>query len=276
ALAKSAQEQKAFDRRDAYLRKAHLAAPSAEIAIGLTQAQLQLHQGQLEQALATLDHLRSIAPRHAVVLKLLERVYVHLGDWRHLLELIPFLYKTKVITRNELSGLEINAYNELLRSALNREDHFNALQTIWNTIPKKLQANPLLVYSYASQLVRYSERATEIEELLYKTLKKSWNAPLAGLYGTIIIADAKIQLTHAENLLKRYDKKPSLLLSLGRIAMRCQLWGKARSYFEESLQIEVNPETYLEYGKLLEQLGDLPGAMNTYREGLTINTLHKI
>jgi len=270
ALAKSAHEQKAFDRRDTYLRKAHLAAPHADVAIGLTQAQLQLNQGQLEQALATLDHLRSIAPRHALVLKLLERVYVHLGDWRHLLELMPFLYKAKVVTRDELTRLEINAYTELLRSVNNRADHLTALKAIWKSIPKKLQTNSQLVYHYASQLTFYPECSTDIEECIYKTLKKSWDPALGRLYGTIVVPDAKIQLMHAENLLKRYDKQASLLLSLGKIAMRCQLWGKARGYFEESLQVEINQETYLEYGKLLEQLGDSSGAMNSYRDGLSI------
>jgi HemY protein len=268
ALAKSAHEQKAFDRRDTYLRKAHLAAPQADIAIGIMQVQLQLNQGQLEQALATLDHLRHVAPRHALVLKLLERVYIHLGDWRHVLEIAPCLYKAKVITRDELTKLELHVYNELLNSTTNRSDHLTALQTIWRSIPKKLQTNPPLVYSYTHQLVVYPEQSIEAEELIYKTLKKSWDARLARLYGTIILPNTKIQLTHAESLLKRYGKQAMLLLTLGKISVQCQLWGKARTYFEESLHLEANQETYMEYGKLLEHLGDLPGAMNSYREGL--------
>src|SRR3990167_598109 len=95
AAAKAAQAQCAYDRRDAYLKKAYEIAPQSEIVIGLTQAKLQLEQGQLEQALATLDHLCSIAPRHPAVLKLLERVYIHLGDWKSLLKLIPVLRKAQ-------------------------------------------------------------------------------------------------------------------------------------------------------------------------------------
>src|SRR5580700_10751810 len=76
ALAKAAHEQEAFDRRDTYLRKAHAAAPDADVVIGLTSAQLQMNQGRLEQALATLKHLKTLVPKHVLVLKLLERVYV--------------------------------------------------------------------------------------------------------------------------------------------------------------------------------------------------------
>jgi hypothetical protein len=36
--------------------------PSADVAVSLTQAELQLADHQLEQALATLKHLRSVAP----------------------------------------------------------------------------------------------------------------------------------------------------------------------------------------------------------------------
>ena len=61
--ARSAQQQGAYDRRDEYLRLAHKAMPSADIAIGITQAELQLSHNQYEQALATLNHLSSIAPK---------------------------------------------------------------------------------------------------------------------------------------------------------------------------------------------------------------------
>jgi HemY protein len=271
ALAKSAQEQKAYDRRDMYLRKAHAAAPQADVAIGLTQAQLQLSQGQLEQALATLDHLRSVAPQHAFVLKLLERVYIHLGDWKNLLTLLPSLYKAKVLTREQLAQLELKTYLELLRSSAGRADNLSSIQALWRSIPKKLQSNPQLIDCYATELMNYPEQADEIEALVYKTLKKSWDDRLGRLYGSLAITDSKKQLSHGEHLLKYYDKQAVLLFTLGRLAMRCQLWGKARTYFEESLALEASRDAYAEYGKLLEQLGDTTAAMQSYRDGLELN-----
>ncbi|MCK5639739.1 MAG: heme biosynthesis protein HemY, partial [Gammaproteobacteria bacterium] len=61
---RAAQKQGAEQRRDYYLAKAHQSMPEAELAIGLTQAEVQISQGQLEQALASLRHLETIAPRH--------------------------------------------------------------------------------------------------------------------------------------------------------------------------------------------------------------------
>lgn len=104
--AKAAQELGAYQRRDDYLRRAYQSNPTAQIAIGLTQAQLQLQHNQLEQALATLKHLRDLSPKHAYVLKLLQRVYWELQDWDNLIKLIPELKKYKVISREEAKRLQ--------------------------------------------------------------------------------------------------------------------------------------------------------------------------
>lgn len=269
AAAKAAHEQRAFERRDAYLRKAHHFAPHAEVAIGLTQANLQLEQGQLESALAILNHLCSIAPRHDAVIKLLERVYIHLGDWKNLLNLLPVLRETKIIAKEYLDKLEIKVYEELLKSTL-KTASAPALRALWHTIPKKLKQNPPLAYCYTIQLLHHAEAANELEEVLYKNLKKSWHKELARLYGLLVTTDSRQQLAHAEGLLRHYKNEGVMLLTTGRLCMRCQLWGKARHYFETSLSLEANPETYMEYGKLLELSNDWSSAAKNYHEGLKL------
>jgi HemY protein len=270
ALAKAAHEQAAYDRRDTYLRKAHAAAPDADVVIGLTSAQLQMSQGQLEQALATLKHLKSLAPKHVLVLKLLERVYVHLGDWHALLALLPKLYKAGVVNREQLTMLEKKVYEEILKSFNSREAGLSDLHDLWETVPRKLQKEPGVIYCYAKQLLNYPDDGHEIEYLIYKVLKKTWDMPLAKLYGIVKTTDPKKQLSHAETLLKQYPNEAVLLLSLGRICVRSQLWGKARSYFQESLNLEAHADTFAEYGKLLEHLGDSTAAMESYRDGLDL------
>lgn len=270
AAAKAAHEQGAFDRRDAFLRKAHHLAPQAEVAIGLTQAQLQYDQGQLEQSLATLDHLRAVAPKHGFVLKLLEKVYTRLADWQGLIKLLPYLRKAKLINDDQMEKFEINMYQELLLNTANRQEGLTAIQNVWQTIPKKLQHKPQLIYTYAKILLPYPEKANELEVLLNKTLKKTWDKDLVKLYGLLTTSDPKKQLIHAENWEKHYGKQATLLLTLGRLCERCQLWGKAKSYFEDSLALEANPETYIEYGKLLEHLGETELAIENYRDGLVL------
>lgn len=106
AAAQAAQEQGAIERRDEYIQKAYQMAPEAELAIGITQAELELKRHELAQAEATLTRLREKSPRHPRVLALLEKVYVRLGAWKELHALLPSMRKAKLITADELMHFE--------------------------------------------------------------------------------------------------------------------------------------------------------------------------
>lgn len=267
AAAKAAHEQRAYDKRDQYLRKAYEVAPQAKIAIGLTQAQLQFAQGKLEQALATLDHLRQSAPKQEVILKLLQKIYTRLADWRALLALLPALRKAKILSTEQADNLEMHAYQELLQEKMLTQE---ALRNVWKSMSRKLQKDPAVLAIYVKQLRRYPEMAAECEMLLCDALKKSWNTELVVLYGQLITLNPVKQLAAAEKWLRYYPNQAALFLTLGKIAMRCQLWGKAREYLENSLKLEMQAETFAEYGKLLEQLGEQDAALKHYRDGLML------
>lgn len=265
ALAKAAHEQAAYDRQEIYLQDAHRVTAHAEIAVGLMQAQFQIEQGQFEQALATLMHLQAREPSHSLVLKLLERVYVHLGDWNQVLKLLPSLYKSNALTSDQFELLEQTTYIQLLKATMNHPEGIAELRAVWNRMPRKLQKNPQLLGCYAQQLMFYPGETIDVIDLLNKSLKKSWNADLIKLYGLINTIDPIQQLVTAERWVTLYPNQALLFLTLGRLSMRCQLWGKARSYFEKSLALEESAIAYFEYGKLLEQLGETSTA---YRDGL--------
>ncbi len=256
-LAKVADANHEYDKRDNYLQKAHIVSKNADIPVGIVQAELQLHRGQIEQAKATLIALRRIAPRQPVVLKLLERVYVHSGDFDSLLKISPDLYKAKVVNREEYALLQKRIYVELLKNSK------NPLET-WKTIPKKFALDPECLFYYAKS----QPASNEIEDMIFKSLKKSWNKDLMELYGKLQTPDLKKQLSHAESLLKYYPKEPVLLCVCGKLSTRAKLWGKARSYFIESLKLDPKPQTFAAYAILLQKLGDQAGALENFKEGL--------
>jgi HemY protein len=269
AAAKAAHEQAEFDKRDNYLQKAYDLAPQSAIPIGLIQAQLQFDQGQLELALATLNRLRALAPKQEQVLLLLKKLYIRLSDWSDLLNLIPSLRKIKSIDMQMLNHLEQNIYKELMTSAGNKKD-LEGLHQVWKSLPKKLKRSPLLVNTYVKQLLKFDNASPEVELLIHQTLKKTWDSDLVYTYGKLENVDPKYQLTHAEQWLSIYGPQPVLLLSLGRICIRNLLWGKARYYLEENLKNNPFPETYLEYAKLLERLGEVEQAIQHYHSGLEL------
>ncbi len=273
SAARAAQEQEAYDRRDNYIRLAHRSTPEAEVAVGLTQAELQLRHGQLEQALATLKHLQTLVPNHRQVIKMLQKLYAELKDWQHLLDILPKCRRYKVLNDDEITNLEKQAFLALLQQAC-KGSNIASINRTWHTLPKQLSQDKTLLTVYATKLLELNENSMT-ETLLRQAIKKSWHESWVELFGRVISHEPSKQLAVAETWLKNHPNNPTLLLSLGRIAKRCKLSGQARHYLEESIQLKPQAESYYELGDVLEQLGDTQAALTNYRHGLTLTNKHK-
>jgi len=267
AAARAAQLQGEHERRDAYIRLAHENMPSADVAVSLTQAELQLADHQLEQALATLRHLRSVAPKHTYVLRLLRRLYEQLGDWEHLRELIPELRRRKVEPAEELRVLEIKTHRALLEQAFISTDESH-LEQAWAAVPKSIRMTPDLVSDHVGYL---QERRQDVqaEKLLREALKQGWNAQLVELYGLLDCPEPGKHLSRLEKFLKDHPEDPTLLLTLGRLSLRAQLWGKARGYLEACVNRNGPIDAFRELGHLLEHMNEDDNALQVYRQALT-------
>ena len=261
--ARAAQKQGEELRRDEYLSQAYQSMPDAELAVGLTQADLQLSQGQAEQALATLHYLRTIAPKHGYVLYFLKKLYEKIESWEDLLNLLPDLQKQHVLSDDDYSALEHRVHSQRLKGAASLEK----LEDIWLDLPRKLHHAPDLLLDYAEGLCRLNEEQ-KAEAVLHDYLKKHWDPTLIRLYGQIHGTNLNKQLDTAEHWLREYEHHPELLLALGRLSLQNQLWGKARSYLEASMGAEARAETCCELGNLLSQLGEDEQAAAYYRQGL--------
>ncbi len=272
AAARAAQLQGAHERRDQYLQLAHESMPSADIAVSLTQAELQLAHQQLEQALATLKHLKSIAPKHVYVLKLLSELYQQLGDWQQLKELLPELKKRRACSESELQTLENRVHQFSLQQAAGKD--LAALEYAWKQIPRRKRFNTNLVIDYSRHLVSLKAQDKAIKEIshcLNKHRDEEWDEEILIAYGNINGTNPASQLTVAESWLKIKSSNPALLLMLGRLSLKAKLWGKARSYLEASIETQPATSTYHELGNLLEQMGETDKAREYYRLGLDMN-----
>ncbi|NIP72816.1 MAG: heme biosynthesis protein HemY [Gammaproteobacteria bacterium] len=266
--ARAAQHLGLHERRDRYLREAYQSAPSAEVAVGLTQAELQIAHHQLEQALATLTHLHSVQPRNGYVLRLLVGVYEELRDWRHLREFLPLVRRREIMSESTAQELERQVHAELLHQTAEAGD-VEALRVHWRELPRQLREEDDLLLDYARALQAHGA-ADEAEGLIRGALRKRWNDRLIHLYGLLDTDYPVRQLSLAEEWLKEHGKNPVLLLSLGRLCLRNRLWGKARIYLESSIGLGPRPEAYKELGALLEHMEDQDAAMHCYREGMAL------
>jgi HemY protein len=271
AAARAAQQLGKYDQRDNYLKDAHDAKPEAEIAIGVTQAELQLASNQTERALATLTRLRTVAPKHDYVLKLLSKVYYQMKDWSELCDLLPDVRKKKLINEDKLKQYEISAFTGCLDNAGNKDA--DALDRAWSKLPKSYQTDADLILHYIELVNRFKQSTKKIEQIVVKSINQNWNANLVGYYGKLIIEDTTHQLNTAEKWLNDFGSNDVLLLALGRICIRLKLWGKAQNYLEASIGIRPCAESYLELANLLSrnELNEQEKACGYYQQGLQLS-----
>ncbi len=267
--ANAAQQLAAYDRRDQYLILAHESMPSADLAVGLSQARLQMDHQQWEQALATLIRLRELAPKHSYVLKLLIKLYVQLKEWDKLVQVLPEARRAKSLSPADTDALEVRSFHELLIKSMGRQSSIDQLHRTWQRIPERLKDKQVLLAQYIQGLINFKEEHLA-EPLLRKAIKQRWDNYWVYLYGMISGNDPKQQLLFAESWLRDNPSNDILLLTLGRLSLRNRLYGKAQDFFRNSLNSKERPETLQELGKLLEQMGEEAEAMECYRRGLSL------
>ena len=268
--ARAAQLQGAHERRDNWLMLAYEHDSEAANAVLLTQAQLQIDHDQFEEALATLRKVNENKPGHRQALALLSSIYSRLGDWTALRELLPDLKKKKAMNPSALDAITRRAYIESIREAGHAGDQ-ETLNTLWTATPAPLKKQSDVLHAYITALTD-SRQAAAAEKTLRKVLAVEWSSELVLDYGLLEGPNASKQLAVAEGWLKTHANDAELLLTAARLAMRDELWGKARSYLESSLAINPRVEGYHLYGRLLEKMGETEGAAIAFRNGLTLAT----
>ncbi len=277
AAARSAYELGEHKEAHELLHKAEKCGPNNVLAIALTQARMQLLDKKYELCVATLERVKKKVPRHPVILDLLRQSYTALRDWRGLQSLLPTLRRQKVYTEEKMKMIENNLYQALLTDAgeqakrVSGKQSLQKLEEAWQLIPRVLQRQPEMVEPYV-RMLRQHDGDVVAELVLRRMLNKNWSENLVRLYGLVESEDPQKQLLTAKDWLKERPGNASLMLTLGRLCLRNELWGKARDYFESSLRLQRDPETFAELARLLAHLGEHERSTEYYQEGLLMMT----
>lgn len=266
AAAHSAQRQNNSHRRDEYLRQASEVNPKAKIAVGLTQAELQIRDKQYEEALATLVQLDELAPKHPHVQKQLAKLQHQLQEWEKLQPMLAALSKNPIVSSEEYTRIEKDAAIGMLQKSAAGMGSADVDQ-IWGTLSKTARLNPDVVAVYCKQLVAQgaSERA---EPIIRKSLNAQWDDALAAIYGQLSLKNPKSALKQTEKWLQDRSDSAELLMAAARLSAEARLWGQARSLYQESLSLKAKPQTYAYMAELLESMGEEDAARNAYQTGL--------
>lgn len=247
-----------------FLQAASDAEPSAAGAIDILRAQNKVRAGDFAQAQSILAQSQHNVARHPRVLHLLQQAYEGQGEWDQLLGLLPDLRKNKLLSDEESEQLERDIALRRLRAATAAAD----LDSVWQGLPSRVKQDSAVLRRYVSRLLELGEHAVA-EKVIQRALKRQWDTELVGQYAMLDNDNAAARLSHAERWLSDHPEDAQLLLCLGRLCLRDNLWGKARDYFESSYRIEPGAQVCAELGRLLIGLGEPKVASAYYREGLS-------
>lgn len=256
---------------DKYLLAAEESSSKADLAVGLTQAEMQVDRGQFEGALATLMRVRAVSSTHPAALKLLAQVYQGLGEWGQVRKLLPELRKANVLSSEEIHELECSAYSDALMAAVRGKEGVSGLEKAWKHVPRSLASDPCLTSTYVEQLIDLGE-PVKAERFIHHSLSQSWDEQLVDWYGRVLGHNVASQLATVEAWLQQRGGSAALLLAAGRLCLANRKWDKAREYFEASLKQNPSAEAYAELGRLLSSQGDSADSVDLLQKGIAISS----
>ncbi|MEH8251733.1 heme biosynthesis HemY N-terminal domain-containing protein [Aeromonas veronii] len=262
SAAKAAQARGDDARRDQYLQKAQEENPKAELALTLTQTQLQIEQGQYDTALAMLESVYALNPRHPMVLDQLRQVHLARQDWSALCDLIPSLHKVGKLTPKQEEDLLQQAWSGRLQQAAGS---LETLKAVWQDLPRKLRLEPELLACYGDllrQLGADGEAATLWQEALRKQPMPQLLARLPKL---------KLDSYHPLlALLQKQQGQPEVDTALAQLYLLAGQLDDAQKLLEQEVERAPSAAAYHALGQLMDKRRLTNKANEYYRQALEL------
>ncbi|MFA0415172.1 heme biosynthesis protein HemY [Vibrio renipiscarius] len=254
-------------KRDHYLNLA-LEQKDSRLAVELTRAKQQVREGMFDDASATLSSLSADYPNNAVILKLLNNVYLELKLWQPLLDLQPKLAKAKLITKDEQQQLELRAECGLLTEIAEQKGSEGLIQH-WNSLSRKLKTDLHLVECFSTQLIK--RKADEHAFTVVKeTLKKHPAADLYKLLPQMNLADNHPAIVFLDEVLRKDGNNAEAHSALAQFQLRNQKWPEAQQHFEKALALRSNVSDYAYLADTLEKQNLNKAAHEVSKKALTL------
>ena len=259
--ARAAHQLRARDRRDQWLEKSAESGDPLHIARLVTRAELLLEDRDYIGARAVLRDLHGSGPKHIATLRLLLRAEFGARNWEEVLRLTGILAKRDAISPALQDEYKSQALSELL-AALAQDP--SGMEARWRKLPARDQGMPR-VAAAAARHAASAGRSGLAREIIERALAQEWVPALVDLYGATAGDDVRARIEKAERWLPEHPGDARLLLTLGRLCVRAELWGKAQNYLEASVSFEPGRESYLALARLYDRLEKPQEAGRHYR-----------
>ena len=257
--ARAAGELRELERRDQWLARAESYDADARQARLAVQASLLLDDRRYEDALKVLRELSESGPKRISTQRMLMKAHQRLGHWDEVRRLVTALGKRGVLAEVAATQLRITAQIEALRQ---QAGDAARLVACWQRTEDKLDAR---VARTAAQLFVVLGDCRRAHEIVGAALEAEWSEELVLLYADCLGADVLAQIERAEKWLKSRPRDRALLLTLGRLCLQQELWGKAQGYLEASLSEEPGRSAHVALAQLFDRIGKPEDANRHYR-----------
>jgi HemY protein len=241
ATARAAHARGDSERAEAALDQAATAAPAAALAL---RARFLLEHGNAEAALALLQPAADKNELAPIGWRLLAEAALLCGDHDLARRAVDRLARGDVLAPDSLASLRARVLAAVLNAAPDEE----ALESLWSGLPRPQREMPEAIGAYARRASQFG-RTLAAMDVIDGALRRQWSERLIRAWGELGPADAQERLRRAEAWLDVHPSSAGLLLTLSRLCIQCELWGKAREYAERGLALAPS-------AALWEALGD--------------------
>lgn len=256
--AHSADQIDELAKRDRYLNEIAQLPEKQQLSRYLLLARSALAKHDNVGAKNALEAASKINPNLTQVAKLRLRYEWENGNPQGVLQQVDKLSRADALSESELQSYRHWAYQQLLTRAHDPSE----LKMSLKAIPADEREGDLCV----DIVKKYLQLGMYAQALKYvkKYYPVSFNPDLLPLFSEAnqysSVKDQQKSIEIAEKWLQQRPQDPALQMLLGQLSYDQQLWGKAKSYLEASLQISNNNVARLLLAKVLEQSGQTAAA----------------
>ncbi|WP_026958215.1 heme biosynthesis HemY N-terminal domain-containing protein [Aliagarivorans taiwanensis] len=263
--AEAAANQGQQSKRDAYLEKASQLGDSDE-AVLLTQARLQLQQGDHQAALGSLQQLPQSTIDSASAKRLLLQIYPELAMWQQYLDILPSAHKLHLIDSEQLNAERKRSYQALF-DALATNDGADKVADYWNRMPRKQKKDALIAATATRALIKAGD-SNGAYQLIGSLLTSSADSLLFEVASELELEDPYPLIQQLAKLEKRCGDYPPLLLALAKLYLEQQQLSEAENALSRCLETEPSTKAYQLMAEVKHQQADPEQAVEFYRKAL--------
>lgn len=257
--ARAAGELRELERRDQWIERADSGDRDVREARLAVQASLLLDERRYDDALDVLRELSESGPKRISTQRMLMKAHQRLGHWDEVRRLAAALGKRGALAEVAATQLRITAQIEALRQ---QAGNAAGLAECWQRTEDRLDAR---VARTAARLFIAAGDCRRAHEIVAAALESEWDEELILLYVECLGTDVLAQIECAEKWLKSRPRDRALLLTLGRLCLQQDLWGKAQSYLEASLSEGPSRSAHIALAQLFDRIGRPEDAGRHYR-----------